>query len=45
MNIKDIKKPHDLNDASFKDLNKLCKSIRNEIFNLSNTKKFIYLVI
>lgn len=39
MNIKDIKKPHDLNDASFKDLNKLCKSIRNEIFNLSNTKK------
>ena len=39
MNIKDIKKPHDLNDASFKDLNKLCKSIRTEIFNLSNTKK------
>ena len=39
MNIKDIKKPHNLNHASFKDLYKLCNSNRTEIFNLSNTKK------
>lgn len=39
MNIKDIKSPYALKDASFKDLNELCKSIRKEIFDLSDTKK------
>ncbi|MGL5246535.1 MAG: 1-deoxy-D-xylulose-5-phosphate synthase [Mycoplasmoidaceae bacterium] len=39
MNIKNIKSANELKNASFKDLNKLCKSIREEIFDLSNNKK------
>ncbi|MGL5640504.1 MAG: 1-deoxy-D-xylulose-5-phosphate synthase [Mycoplasmoidaceae bacterium] len=39
MNIKDIKSVNELKNASFNDLDKLCKSIREEIFNLANNKR------
>ncbi|MGL4617223.1 MAG: 1-deoxy-D-xylulose-5-phosphate synthase [Mycoplasmoidaceae bacterium] len=39
MNIKDIKSVDELKELSFKDLDKLCKSIREEIFDLANDKK------
>ncbi|MGL5591382.1 MAG: 1-deoxy-D-xylulose-5-phosphate synthase [Mycoplasmoidaceae bacterium] len=39
MKIKDIKSVDELKEASFKDLDKLCKSIREEIFDLANSKK------